>query len=179
MSAILDTPKYAGILRVIRPAAADNWNTAPEAELDEPGQDEIDDDLEGEQETFDFNVPLLLRPGEWDDDEMDSDSEDNGSDSDSGSVGLREDSDGDTRMPVVDMTAMRAVITEASKGVVDGTDAEYKRHHKLCEAFLQSKGFLKEGEKFFTDTPHKDAPALIVAWIMDRYLCDSSYLDLF
>jgi hypothetical protein len=106
----MEGPQYAGILRAIQPPPADEWATA---NCDDPGQDEIDDDLEGEKETIDFQD----LPG---DDTAASDDEDESVDEDES-----EDEDGDSRM--ADFTAMRAVISEASKGVVDSTDAEYKR----------------------------------------------------
>lgn len=120
MTTILDAPEYAGILRAIRPAATNNWDASAEDDPDAAGQDEIDDDIEGEAETLDFNGPSPLEPEERDED-LGSES---GSESES--EGERIDSDGDAKM--VDMTAMHTVITEASKGVIEATDAEYKRY---------------------------------------------------
>jgi hypothetical protein len=113
----LNEPQYAGILHALDPCAVEDPG---KASPDAPSQDEIDDDIEGEKETLDLqDLPVL----EYDEKEpADSESESgDGKDED----GDGEDEDGDTKMP--DLTLMRAVITEASKGVVDGTDAEYKR----------------------------------------------------
>ena len=65
-------------------------------------QVDIEEDLEGEKETF------VEGPG---DDAREPD----------------EDIDGDGKMTDSDLTAMQAIIEEASKGVADNTDAEYKR----------------------------------------------------
>jgi hypothetical protein len=113
MSAILNDPQYAGILLALRPSTIDDLGApSPFA----PAQDEIDDDIDGEKETLDLEEV----PGAPDDSESDGGSENEAD------VGFgEEDEDGDSKM--ADLTAMRAVITEASKGVVDSTDAEYKR----------------------------------------------------
>lgn len=41
---------------------------------------------------------------------------------------------------------------------------------KLGEKFVHAAGFIKEGEGFFTDTPHPESATFLVAWIMDRYV---------
>jgi hypothetical protein len=112
MRTILEAPEYVGILRAIRPVPADDWDSPAE---DDPGQDEIDDDIEGERETLAFDDPLDLVLS--DDDDDDDDAEDDESDS------AEEDLDGDAKM-----NDLRAVIQEASKGVVESTDAEYRRY---------------------------------------------------
>jgi hypothetical protein len=133
MRTILEAPEYAGILRALRPVATDidDWNCPTE---DGPGQEEIEDDIEGEQETLAFdNLPALVAP-DVNDDNDDNDNEDDNEDAasatgdsdadvDSDLDGAMEDSDGDAKM-----SDLRAVIKEASKGVVEGTDAEYKRY---------------------------------------------------
>jgi hypothetical protein len=131
MRTILEAPEYAGILRALRRVATDDWNCPTE---DGPGQDEIEDDIEGEQETLAFdNLPALVAP-DVNDDNDDNDNEDDNEDAasatgdsdadmDSDLDGAVEDSDGDAKM-----NDLRAVIKEASKGVVEGTDAEYKRY---------------------------------------------------
>ncbi|KAJ6622744.1 hypothetical protein B0H10DRAFT_2214072 [Mycena sp. CBHHK59/15] len=150
--AILEAPEYAGIRCAIRPSS---WEDA--SAEDQPAQDEIDDDIEGEKETLDLQE--LPGEGDVDEDKLSA----SGDDSDSDSDGEREDSDGDAKM-----ADLRTIITEASKGVTDDTDAEYKRIIKLCEKFVHVKGFIKEGRAFFTNTPHTESAAFIVAWIMDR-----------
>lgn len=120
---ILDEPQFAGVLRALHPVAADDWDSPAE---DEPGQDEIDDDIEGEQETLAFDdLPDLVPPDDDDDDAEDNESAmgDN-SNAYSKSDLAQEDSDGDAKM-----NDLRAVIQEASKGVVESTDAEYRRYN--------------------------------------------------
>jgi hypothetical protein len=106
---ILDEPQFAGVLRALRPVAADDWDSPAE---DEPWQDEIEDDIEGEQETLAFDdVPNLVPPDDEDDDTKDEESV----------MGDDSGSDGNAKM-----NDLRAVIQEASKGVVESTDAEYR-----------------------------------------------------
>jgi hypothetical protein len=79
-------------------------------------QDEIDDDIEGERETMDLED--LPEDGDVDMPALSAPSDGEDSDEESG-----EDVDNDLRM-----AALHAVIKEASKGVLDSTDAEYKRY---------------------------------------------------
>nr|GAT54551.1 predicted protein [Mycena chlorophos] len=114
--------------------------TKEDDEDDRPGPDEIADDLEGEMEAYQGD------PGK------DNEDQDGAGEA---------DADGDEAGPSggkMDMDAMRAVIAENSKGVVEATDATYKR------------GFTTGEEKFFSAKPVEDAPLLIVAWIMSH--CD-------
>ncbi|KAJ6523150.1 hypothetical protein B0H10DRAFT_2207283 [Mycena sp. CBHHK59/15] len=143
MSTFLQAPEYAGIRRAIRPGAGDDWEA--------PFQDEVDDDVDGEKETFVWDdVPGLVEDSDEDDD---NDEED-------------EDLNGDSKMP--DMSTMRAILTEASKGVAENTDAEYKRLIAGCEKFVHAKHLIKDDESLFNPKPHPDAAWFIVAWIMDR-----------
>ncbi|KAF8801121.1 hypothetical protein BYT27DRAFT_7115832 [Phlegmacium glaucopus] len=59
-------------------------------------------------------------------------------------------------------------ILGASKGVSDGTHQEYCRLIEACASFLVSKGLIKKREEFFSQTPPKEAPTLIIAWIMNE-----------
>jgi hypothetical protein len=36
-----------------------------------------------------------------------------------------------------------------------------------CESFLVQMGWLQNGDSFFGATPRREAPAFIVAWIMN------------
>ncbi|KAK7033784.1 DNA breaking-rejoining enzyme [Favolaschia claudopus] len=131
---VLDKPQFAGVLA--------------------PAQDEIEDDIEGEQQTITFNddsVPVL---GSATNNEEDSGEDET----------LAEDRDGDVKMD-----DLRAVIKEVSKGVVDSTDAEYKRY------FVCAAGFIEKGNEFFTSTPDPQSAIYIVAWIMNS--CDDIGLD--
>ncbi|KAJ8581897.1 hypothetical protein M405DRAFT_868294 [Rhizopogon salebrosus TDB-379] len=56
---------------------------------------------------------------------------------------------------------------EASKGVTEGTDAEYKRLMNACLSFLNGTGLLGANEEVFSKKPWADMPWLIVAWIMN------------
>jgi hypothetical protein len=81
-----------------------------------PSQDEIDDDIEGERETMDLED--LPEDGDVDMPALSVPSDDEDSDEESG-----DDVDNDLRM-----AALHAVVKEASKGVLDSTDTEYKRY---------------------------------------------------
>lgn len=106
MSTVLEAPQYAGILNAIRRTVDNILDDGAHdgAQDDSAAQDEIDDDIDGEKET-------LL--------EKEVVAEDSAEDS-------SDDSEGDSKM--ADLTRMHAVIAEASKGVTEGTDAEYKRY---------------------------------------------------
>ncbi|KIK77859.1 hypothetical protein PAXRUDRAFT_165548 [Paxillus rubicundulus Ve08.2h10] len=66
-----------------------------------------------------------------------------------------------------EFTQLQATLLDASKGVTEGMDAEYKRLMQQCEFFLIDMGWLQHNELFFCKTPHPEAPAFIVAWIMN------------
>ncbi|KAJ6533267.1 hypothetical protein B0H10DRAFT_2247293 [Mycena sp. CBHHK59/15] len=154
MGTFLDAPEFAGIRRAINPGAGDNWEP--------PFQEEVDDDVDGEKETFVWDdIPGLVDPDDGSDDEDDKDKQDN-----SVAEGEGKGSGGDTKM--LDVSAMRGVLAEASKGVADSTDAEYKRLIIAAEKFVHSENLLKDGESLFTNKPHEDAAWFIVAWIMNR-----------
>ncbi|KAH7903548.1 hypothetical protein BJ138DRAFT_1107580 [Hygrophoropsis aurantiaca] len=72
-------------------------------------------------------------------------------------------------------TQIQATLLEASKGVTEGTDLEYKRLMKLCTAFLIAERLIQPGEEFFTASPLSHAPWFITAWIMNS--CDEIKLD--
>lgn len=118
---VLKKPEYAGVMHAIRPVAADDWDSPSE---DEPGQDEIEDDMEGEQETITFDNLSALAPP--DDDDGDVDDEDTES-----AMGDLDDLDGDTKMK-----DLCSVIQEASTGVVESTDAEYKRYIQVLPSSI-------------------------------------------
>ncbi|KAK7033787.1 hypothetical protein R3P38DRAFT_3498502 [Favolaschia claudopus] len=152
---VLDKPQFAGVLGAIRPTTVSLSFDDDDSSGDEaPAQDEIEDDIEGEQQTITFNddsVPVL---GSATNNEEDSGEDET----------LAEDRDGDVKMD-----DLRAVIKEVSKGVVDSTDAEYKRY------FVCAAGFIEKGNEFFTSTPDPQSAIYIVAWIMNS--CDDIGLD--
>jgi hypothetical protein len=119
------------------------------------------DDYEGEQETLDL---------------QNSTGDDSGEDVD-------EDADDEAS---VGFSGLKDVVKNASKGITEGTDAEYKRseHNCLsfllvcllllrtsqmakCFQFLVAKKLIDGSEPFFSATPSDNAPLLITAWIMD------------
>ncbi|KAJ6560090.1 hypothetical protein B0H19DRAFT_1260738 [Mycena capillaripes] len=158
---LLESPAYSGLRLILHGPRA---NTDLDVSLSDaaPSQDEIDDDIDGERETMDLED--LPDDGDIDMPSLSAPSDDEDSDEESD-----EDMDTDSRM-----AALHAVIKEASKGVLDSTDAEYKRLIKTCEGFVHDQGFIKEGVKFFTDTPHPESATFIVAWIMNRCVLQST-----
>ncbi|KAN0074520.1 hypothetical protein V8E55_011932 [Tylopilus felleus] len=71
---------------------------------------------------------------------------------------------------------LQATLLEASKGVTDSTNAEYRRLMRDCEDFLSKMNWIPStGTGFFSSNPHAEALMLIVAWIMN--ICDSITLD--
>ncbi|KAG2363600.1 hypothetical protein BDR07DRAFT_1483459 [Suillus spraguei] len=64
---------------------------------------------------------------------------------------------------------------EASKGVTEGTDAEYKRLMNSCLVFAVGTRLLGTDEECFSKRPQPNAPWIIIAWIMN--VCDSLNLD--
>ncbi|THU80404.1 hypothetical protein K435DRAFT_809901 [Dendrothele bispora CBS 962.96] len=72
-------------------------------------------------------------------------------------------------------SATRGVLKDASKGITEGTEAEYKRLMRQMDTFLVEKNFLPPGQ-FFTMNPlHPDSAEFIVAFIM--HSCDSILLN--
>nr|GAT49007.1 predicted protein [Mycena chlorophos] len=90
------------------------------------------------------------------------------------------DADGDVEMTAPDLEAVRDRIAEASKGVTDGTHAQYQRLMKAFTKFLIAQKFITGGKDaartLFTNPP-VDTPTFIVAWIMNRKVCDEKGLD--
>jgi hypothetical protein len=106
---LLSNPQFAGLLQRL----------SPDKEDDVPSATEVVDDYEGEQETLDLQSSL---GGE--DDPDDSDSEDGEEDAgDEANVGF---------------SGLEDVVKNASKGVTEGTDGEYKRSENNCPSFLLS-----------------------------------------
>jgi hypothetical protein len=94
---LLSSPQFAGLFQRL----------SPDKEGDVPSATEVVDDYEGEQETLD-----LQNSGE--DDANDKDAEDAGGE--------------DARDEVsVGFSGLEDVVKNASKGVTEGTDSEYKK----------------------------------------------------
>ncbi|KAK7006110.1 hypothetical protein R3P38DRAFT_2555486 [Favolaschia claudopus] len=86
-----------------------------------------------------------------------------------------DDSDGDEKdeaiRPDVDIKELRQQISKASNSTTEGTQKEYELLQNAFLVWLNSSSYWTKDTPFFTDRPHPDSPALIVAWIMSR--CDS------
>ena len=95
---------------------------SPDKEEDVSSAAEVVDDYEGEQETLDLQNGTgdNLNQGEDDSDVDDNDNEDAEAD-DEVSVGI---------------SGLKDVVKNASKGVTEGTDGEYRRSEETLSIFL-------------------------------------------
>jgi hypothetical protein len=153
---LLSHPLLAGLRQTLN----------PENEDDEPSATEISDDCDGEQETIDLQTSESL-------------CEDSDNDSD-------DDEDEDDKQTHAEFAKLADVVKNASKGVTEGTDSEYRRFLLLscllwvlssdhcstsqmakCIQFLVSKKLIHDGDAFFSASPGENTPLLITAWIMD------------
>ncbi|KAG2115287.1 uncharacterized protein F5147DRAFT_769742 [Suillus discolor] len=66
-----------------------------------------------------------------------------------------------------DFTRLQSMLMDVSKGVTQGTSAQYKQLMNTCVAFLTSLGLLGSNKEFFCKKPRANAPWLIIAWIMN------------
>jgi hypothetical protein len=103
-------PQFAGLFQRL----------SPDKEDDVPSAAEVVDDYEGEQETLDLQNGTGDNHGEDDADDNDNENseEDTGNEASVGFLGLED------------------VVKNASKGVTEGTDGEYRRSEKYCPSFL-------------------------------------------
>ncbi|PPR02923.1 hypothetical protein CVT26_009778 [Gymnopilus dilepis] len=62
------------------------------------------------------------------------------------------------------------IIDELSIEVAEGTDRCYRRLMNQFDAWLVEQGLMEEGATIFSRPTHEEAPAFIIAWIMQ--LCD-------
>ena len=108
-------PQFAGLFQRLN----------PDKEEDVPSATEVVDDYEGEQETLDLQNGIGDNDGHGENDAAsdDHDSEDSEEDStdDEASMGF---------------SGLENVIKNASKGVTEGTDGEYRRSENYCPSFL-------------------------------------------
>jgi hypothetical protein len=103
---LLSNPRFAGLFQRL----------SPDKEDDVPSATEVVDEFEGEQETLDLQSSTGDNSGE--DDPDDNDSEDGEEDpGDEASVGF---------------SGLEDVVKNASKGVTEGTDGEYRRSEINC-----------------------------------------------
>ncbi|KAJ7777652.1 hypothetical protein DFH07DRAFT_951301 [Mycena maculata] len=65
-----------------------------------------------------------------------------------------------------DVAQLQEHLLEASKGVTNETEKEYRRLMGRCLEFLKQKGLIKQSEKLFTSKPDKLVPLWICSWIM-------------
>ena len=108
---LLSNPQLAGLFRRLN---------VDEDASDVPSAAEVVDDYEGEQETLDlqFNTGNDDAVADSEDDEDDGSGEDAGDVASLGLLGLKD------------------VVKNASKGVTEGTDSEYRRsEHINCPSF--------------------------------------------
>ena len=111
-------PQFAGLFQRV----------SPDNEEDVPSAAEVVDDYEGEQETIDLQNGTSDNHGdvaEANADDDDSDSED--------------DTDDEA---CVGLSGLENVVKNASKGVTEGTDGEYRRFEKSFLAGLPSDRWL-------------------------------------
>jgi hypothetical protein len=105
----LSNPRFAGLFQRL----------SPDKEDDVPSATEVVDDYEGEQEMLDLQNSAGDNTGE---DDNNSDSEDGEEDAgDEASVGF---------------SGLKDVVKNASKGITEGTDAEYRRYEHDYLSFL-------------------------------------------
>ncbi|KAJ7791078.1 hypothetical protein B0H14DRAFT_3423125 [Mycena olivaceomarginata] len=74
--------------------------------------------------------------------------------------------DGEEPAAPFDLAQLREYLLEASKGVTNETEKEYKRLMRRCLTFLKEKNLIKAEDGFFTKTPDALVPFCICAWIM-------------
>jgi negative regulator of genetic competence, sporulation and motility len=103
---LLSHPLLAGLRQMLN----------PENEDDEPSATEISDDREGEQETIDIQTS----EGLCEDGGDDSDDED-------GNDSSNDEEDKDVKQMHAEFVELADVVKNASKGVTEGTDGEYRR----------------------------------------------------
>ncbi|KII83176.1 hypothetical protein PLICRDRAFT_180671 [Plicaturopsis crispa FD-325 SS-3] len=68
--------------------------------------------------------------------------------------------------PISGARKLEDVMRDASKGVTDATDAEYKRLNKQCTVFMRDQGLIAKDAEFFSSNPITNALLYIAAWIM-------------
>ncbi|KAI6146291.1 hypothetical protein BKA82DRAFT_142698 [Pisolithus tinctorius] len=68
-----------------------------------------------------------------------------------------------------EFSAFQATLLDASKGVTEGMDVEYKHLMQQCQRFLVGMGWLQGDELFYSNQPHRDVLTFIIAWIMNVY----------
>ena len=108
---LLSNPQFAGLFRRL------NMD-----QDDVPSATEVVDDYEGEQESIDLQNSGDIRAEEnADDDDSDLDSED--SDEDAGDEAS------------IQFSGLEDVVKNASKGITDGTEGEYRRSEHNCLFF--------------------------------------------
>ena len=110
---LLSNPQYSGLFQRL----------SPDKEDDVPNATEVEDDYEGEQETLDLQNSVLAGDNHGEDDADDVDSEDGEGDA------------GDEAS--MQFSGLEDVVKNASKGVTEGTDGEYRRSECYCPSFLQ------------------------------------------
>ncbi|KAK6989001.1 hypothetical protein R3P38DRAFT_3331736 [Favolaschia claudopus] len=76
---------------------------------------------------------------------------------------------------IYDVSQLQEHLLDASKGVTNETDKEYRRLMKQCLQFLKENKLIQEDDKFFSKSPSVLVPFCICAWIMHE--CDEYDFD--
>ncbi|KAK7037921.1 hypothetical protein R3P38DRAFT_3311188 [Favolaschia claudopus] len=76
---------------------------------------------------------------------------------------------------IYDVSQLQEHLLDASKGVTNETDKEYRRLMKQCVQFLKENKLIQEDDKFFSKSPNALVPFCICAWIMHE--CDEYDFD--
>ncbi|KAK7062101.1 hypothetical protein R3P38DRAFT_3303144 [Favolaschia claudopus] len=76
---------------------------------------------------------------------------------------------------IYDVSQLREHLLDASKGVTNETDKEYRRLMSQCLQFLKENKLIKADDKFFGKNPSELVPFCICAWIMHE--CDEYDFD--
>ncbi|KAF7329073.1 DNA breaking-rejoining enzyme [Mycena kentingensis (nom. inval.)] len=148
----MDLSSFQGLKAAIQPQQQNSADNDNGLDLERTYMAlEVQDDMEGEAETLPF--------GE------DDTSED--------AFQPGDDEDGDEMM--VDLPSLRELVTNASTGVAEATSSGYKSLARNFSKFCVENKFVKSSKDVFTSPAPKDAPVLIVAWLMHN--CDANGLD--
>ncbi|KAK7013549.1 hypothetical protein R3P38DRAFT_3322519 [Favolaschia claudopus] len=76
---------------------------------------------------------------------------------------------------IYDVSQLQEHLLDASKGVTNETDKEYRRLMKQCLQFLKDNKLIQDDNKFFSKSPSALTPFCICAWIMHE--CDERDFD--
>ncbi|KAL0056794.1 hypothetical protein AAF712_016594, partial [Marasmius tenuissimus] len=143
---------------------------------------EVQDDMECEQETIGFEVEWEVGVEEDEEDDSQEDTAEHDSIPNKHSTNQDTDHPMDGSSPVASGShnaelkpELKDVLTNASKGVSEGTDAAYRTLMRQLTRFAQGQNLIGPTEEFFRSEPHQESAEIIVAWILS--VCNSFRLD--